>query len=224
MAGTHVKRNRLLAWFGKPVFNCGFWLSGFQIVSILFLFAGVPEFAHAHLMNTGFGPFYDGLAHLFLTPDDLLHVIALALLAGLCGPRFGRAVLFVLPPAWVAGSIGGSLMTVHVTVPMAVTAMITIVLGALVAANIPLPAAAVTGIAVVTGLFDGVRNGIDLSNVESGIMVSAGIACALYITVSVFAGQVTTVRAVWARIAVRVAGSWIAAIGLFMLGWAARGV
>ena len=60
--------------------------------------------AQAHLMNTGFGPFYDGLTHLFVTPEDLLPVIALALLAGLRGPRFGRAVLFVLPVAWLVGS------------------------------------------------------------------------------------------------------------------------
>jgi urease accessory protein len=33
--------------------------------------------AHAHLMNTGFGPFYDGLTHLFVTPEDLPPVIAL---------------------------------------------------------------------------------------------------------------------------------------------------
>jgi len=30
------------------------------------------------------------------------------------------------------------------------------------------------------------------------------------------------VRALWARIAVRVGGSWIAASGLFMLGWVVR--
>ena len=30
-------------------------------------------------------------------------------------------------------------------------------------------------------------------------------------------------RAMWARIAVRVAGSWIATNGLFMLGWAMQG-
>ena len=28
--------------------------------------------AHAHLMSTGFGPFYDGMTHLILSPDDLL--------------------------------------------------------------------------------------------------------------------------------------------------------
>jgi len=33
---------------------------------------------------------------------------------------------------------------------------------------------------------------------------------------------VTTLRAGWTRIAVRVAGSWIAAAGLLMIGWLAR--
>ena len=28
--------------------------------------------AQAHLMNSGFGPFYDGLAHPLISPDDLL--------------------------------------------------------------------------------------------------------------------------------------------------------
>src|SRR5262249_26971571 len=35
--------------------------------------------AHAHLMSTGFGPFYDGLTHLFVTPEDLLLVIGVGL-------------------------------------------------------------------------------------------------------------------------------------------------
>jgi urease accessory protein len=53
-------------------------------------------------------------------------------------------------------------------------------------------------------------------------MGSVGIAGAIFVVVSIFAGQVTSVRALWARIAVRVAGSWIAASGLFMLGWVVR--
>ena len=39
-----------------------------------FVLAGLmslwPQTAHAHLMNTGFGPFYDGVMHLALSPDD----------------------------------------------------------------------------------------------------------------------------------------------------------
>ena len=50
------------------------------------------------------------------------------------------------------------------------------------------------------------------------------VAASLFVVISLLAGQVTSVRATWARIAVRVAGSWIAASGLFMLGWVMQGV
>src|SRR5271166_4350501 len=117
--------------------------------------------AHAHLMNTGFGPFYDGLTHLFVTPEDLLPVIALALLAGLRGPRFGRAVLFALPVAWLVGSAAGLLLAPQVTLPVAET-IVTIALGALLAADCPLPFAAVGGLAILLGLLHGSLNGSEL--------------------------------------------------------------
>ena len=52
---------------------------------------------------------------------------------------------------------------------------------------------------------------------------SVGVAVALFVTVSLLAGQIATVRTASARIVVRVAGSWIAASGLLMLGWSLRG-
>jgi urease accessory protein len=118
----------------------------------------VAPSAQAHLMNTGFGPFYDGLTHLFVTPEDLLPVIALALLAGLRGPRFGRAVLFALPIAWLVGSAAGILLAPQVTLPVAET-IVTIALGALLAADCPLPFAAVGGLAILLGLLHGSLNG-----------------------------------------------------------------
>ena len=51
-------------------------------------------------------------------------------------------------------------------------------------------------------------------------MAAAGVAVALFVAVSLLAGQAASVRTLWARVAVRVAGSWIVAIGLLMLGWA----
>ncbi|MEY2605702.1 MAG: hypothetical protein QOH31_3518 [Verrucomicrobiota bacterium] len=41
-----------------------------------------PAAAHAHLVQTGFGTFYDGVAHIFLTPADLLTRRR----AGFCSP------------------------------------------------------------------------------------------------------------------------------------------
>jgi urease accessory protein len=64
--------------------------------------------AQAHLMNSGFGPFYDGLAHPLISPEDLLPAIAVTLLAGLGGARFGRFVLATLPAAWLAGMAVGA--------------------------------------------------------------------------------------------------------------------
>ena len=189
------------------------WLS-------LLLMIGVPS-AHAHLMNTGLGPFYDGLTHLFVTPEDLLPVIALALFAGLCGPQSGRAVLFILPVAWLAGALVGASSDTPVTLPVT-TAIVTIAFGVLVAADRPLPLRLVVGCAVVLGLLHGSLNGTDLGQQRALGLSIAGVAVALFVIVSLLAGQVTSLRLAWTRIVVRVAGSWIAATGLLMLGWAVR--
>jgi urease accessory protein len=178
--------------------------------------------AHAHLINTGFGPFNDGLTHLFVTPEDLLPVIALALLAGLRGPRFGRAVLFALPVAWLVGSAAGLLLAPPITLPVAET-IVTIALGVLLAADRPLPLALVACLAILLGLFHGILNGSELPKTSSpGEISAAGVAAALFVAVSLLAGQAASMRVRGARLAVRVAGSWIVAIGLLMLGWAMR--
>ena len=180
----------------------------------------VAPSAHAHLMNTGFGPFYDGLAHLFVTPEDLLPVIALGLLAGLRGPRFGRAVLLALPLAWLVASTAGVLLAQQLT-PAAAEIILTIGLGALLAADRPLPLGLVVGLAILLGLIHGILNGSELAKtLSSAQMSNAGVVVALFVSVSLLAGQAASVRVRWARTAVRVAGSWIAAIGLLMLGWA----
>ena len=188
----------------------------------LMTIVAVARPAQAHLMTTGLGPFYDGLTHLLVSPEYLLPMIALALLAGLHGPRFGRAVLFALPAAWLAGSGAGLLVAPHVTVPVA-TAAVTIVVGGMVAAGRPLPLALVTGFAIVVGVLAGGLNGIELVTTGASPLAAAGSAAALFVVVSLVTGQVASVRAAWSRIAVQIAGSWIAAIGLFMLGWAVRG-
>ena len=60
--------------------------------------------AQAHLVTTGVGPFYDGAAHFFLSFEEVLPVLALALLAGLRGPALRPLADRVLPPAWLLGA------------------------------------------------------------------------------------------------------------------------
>ena len=114
------------------------------------------------------------------------------------------------------------MITPQITLPVAET-IVTIALGALVAANCPLSIAAVGGLAILLGLLHGILNGSELPKTNaSGQIFAAGVAAALFVVVSLLAGQAASVRALWTRVAVRVAGSWIVAIGLLMLGWAMR--
>jgi urease accessory protein len=68
----------------------------------------------------------------------------------------------------------------------------------------------------------GFFNGAALERANSSSLAVGGIVCAAFVVVALLAGQVASLQTEWARIMVRVAGSWIGAIGLLMLGWAAR--
>ena len=177
--------------------------------------------AHAHLINSGFGPFYDGMAHPLMSPEDLLPLAAVTLLAGLSGARYGRWLLATLPVAWIAGMTAGWALTVPV-IPSWISAATTALAGALVASDLRLPLAAVIGLGAIVGVPHGLANGTEIAASGSGLVAIAGTACCLAVIVSLLAGQATPLRAQWARLAVRISGSWIAAVGLLMLGWSAR--
>src|SRR4029077_6994071 len=76
-------------------------------LAIAFLALLLPVRAEAHLPALGLGPVYDGIFHLFLSPEDLIPVVALALLAGQRGPAFARRVLWIVPIAWSTGGMIG---------------------------------------------------------------------------------------------------------------------
>lgn len=181
----------------------------------------LPAPAHAHLVTTGLGPLYDGISHLFLSFEDLLPVVALALLAGLNGPKTGRFALFVVSAAWLVGgwmgfAVGSPLL------PGTVTAASFLVLGGLTAADRRLPATAVTALAAVLGLVHGWLNGAGIAEAGREALGIVGIVGAVFVVVALLAAFVVWLRPPWTRIAVRVAGSWIAAIGLLFLGWSLR--
>jgi hydrogenase/urease accessory protein HupE len=153
-----------------------------------------------------------------LSPEDILPVLALALFAGQRGTPHGRRVLFVLPAAWLAGGLLGLAMTTaH---GMTLTFISFLLLGGLLAADAKLSTPAITVLAGVIGLFHGYLNGAGMGRprIRRHLL---GIVFAVLL-VALAASFVVPLRQQWARIAVRVAGSWIAASGLLMLGWAVR--
>ena len=189
------------------------------LVAAALLLAPAPS--HAHLVNTGLGPVYDGVSHFALTPEDLLPALAVALLAGQRGPRAGRLVLFALPTAWfVGGLLGLAIPTIQSAA--AITTLSFLALGGLVAAEARLRPEWVTAVAAVVGLLHGYPNGAAMSQAKLGSLGVVGIVSTLFVTVALAAAMVVAIRAPWGRIAVRVAGSWIVAIGLLLLGWSVR--
>lgn len=181
----------------------------------------LPSPAHAHMASTGLGPFYDGVAHLLISPMDALPIAALALLAGLRGPAWGRDVLLALPAASLAGSVAAAVRVVPSPSPV-VAASLTVALGALVAADVLVSRRAAAAVAVVLGLALGAATGPALGAGSAAMLFVAGGATATFVAVALLAGLVVGLQATAARLAVRVAGSWIAAIALLTLGWALR--
>jgi len=173
-----------------------------------------------HLVTTGLGPFFDGVGHLFLTIEDLLPVIALALLAGLRGPTAGRRVLFLLPTAWLLGGVIG--LTTGAGAPSGLAVVSFVVVGGLLALDAPLNSRAVTGLTIVLGVMHGSMNGAAMSAARNGALELAGVAISLFVVIALAAALVVSLSKPWTRIAVRVAGSWVVATGLLLLGWTLR--
>jgi hydrogenase/urease accessory protein HupE len=182
----------------------------------------LPGDAYAHLVTTGLGPVYDGISHLFVTFDDLLPVLALALLAGLNGPAAGRRALFALPFAWLLGGAAGHASGLAI-LPAGITSLSFLALGILTAADLRLGPAAVAALAATLGVAHGWLNGSSIAAAGREASGLVGIAGAIFLVVALVSALVISLKPPWTRIAVRVAGSWIAAIGLLLLGWTLSG-
>ena len=92
-------------------------------------------------------------------------------------------------------------------------------LGALVALNPPLPTAAVALLAGLFGALHGLLNGAALAVIGAGWTSLLGIAVTVWVIGLLVSAAVVSLQAGWARVAVRVAGSWVAAVGILMFGW-----
>jgi hydrogenase/urease accessory protein HupE len=190
--------------------------------AILFACLLFPLTAEAHLNSTGMGPVYDGLMHFLMSPEDLVPVLALALLSGLRGATYGRRILFVLPAAWLFGGLIG-LAASGSTGSAILSAVWFLLLGGLLAADARLSLRMTTALAALFGLYHGYLNGAGLGLNLTSAAVLLGLIFAAFVLIAIAAAFVVQLKAAWTRIAVRVAGSWIFATGLLLMGWALRG-
>ena len=106
---------------------------------------------------------------------------------------------------------------------VAATALSFLILGGLVAFDRPLSGKVGVGLAVGLGVLHGQMSGVEMGTAGIGIAGLLGAVGCLFVLVSLVTGLVVSLERPWTRIAVRVAGSWIVAVGLLYLGWTLGG-
>jgi urease accessory protein len=72
------------------------------------------------------------------------------------------------------------------------------------------------------GFVHGVSNGVALKE-GSGVLGLIGIMATLFVIIALVSALVVSLKKPWTKIVVRVAGSWVAAMGMLMFGWMMRG-
>lgn len=194
--------------------------------AILFVFlASFAASAQAHSTVKGVGDLYAGLLHVLTGLEHVLPFVALSLLAGQRGLKAqAEAVLLVFPVALMVGA-AAALWLPPVPGLMFFNMASAILLGGLVASAWPLPAALFYGLVVVFGISHGFANGEAISaSMKAYLFILgiglAGLAVLAYGTLMV--DFLLRRKTGWITIAVRVAGSWIAAIGVLVLATAGK--
>jgi hydrogenase/urease accessory protein HupE len=204
-----------------PIFSRRFVPLDFHCLFLALFFALVisPKIAQAHLVTSGAGPFFDGVAHFFVSLDDLLVVVAFSLLSGLLGKTAARGLVLVLPLAWFVGMVLGLSLADWIDGSGWATSFTLLVGGLLLSLSPKLPTWGIVTVAGLIGLLHGSWNGAAMRATETSAIASLGIVTAAGIVALVLSATAVSVKQSWQRIALRVIGSWVAAFGLLALAW-----
>jgi urease accessory protein len=189
-------------------------------VAALLAWIAVPGDAHAHLVNTRLGEFYDGMIHPLTGFEDILPWLALAILAALQGPHRARWLIVAFPLGLMAGGGLWVVMPKLALVP-AIGAALIAVIGLAVAAAVVLPLPVTIGLGALVGLVHGYQNAQAMTGMTDYLLFLLGVTAIGYLSVTlVSAVAIAFLRGSggWRAIALRASGSWVAAIGIMAFG------
>ncbi len=177
-----------------------------------------PTEALAH-GSIAIGDFYSGLLHPVSHTEQALAIVALGLLAGQMSAEVSWPTARAFVVSVLAGSVLGLLDLGLSLSPLVVTLSL-VVLGALVAVRVELPAKLTVGLALFFGLSVGYANGSQmLANLRMPVFYVGGLTVCVGLLLLYSVQVVRRFRTFWFQTAVRVLGSWIAAAGVLMLAF-----
>ena len=138
------------------------------------------------------------------------------------GAATGRRLVVALTLAWGAGvGVGFGVVQGPWEFPVA-TAGVILLLGVANLFRIRIPSAALVAATALVGLARGVMNGAAARAADGQWLSVFGIVMGVFVLVTLLSAFSMWLERRRAAVVCRVAGSWIAAIGLLMLGWEIR--
>lgn len=174
----------------------------------------IPSVADAHPIK-GVGDFYAGMLHPLTALEFLLPWIALALFAGQQGRKAALLTLGIFPLALMSGAVLALIVPLPAWVPEINLALIPL-LGLGVALALSCPSIVTALLVTVVGLLHGLANGSEITAAMSPWRFIPGLAAVAILVLTYGIGLVRSLEKPWTGIAVRVAGSWIAAAGIMV--------
>lgn len=144
-------------------------------------------------------------------------IIALSLLAGQQRAKRARWVVLLFPLGLLCGAAIASFAGPSEYVAW-INKISFVVLGILAAAQVRLPLSGLAAIALFFGATHGYENTADVPQTVAMQMFLPGLLMSGLALVAIVAAIAVSLDHPWQKIAVRVAGSWIAAIGLLIIG------
>lgn len=184
------------------------------------------DVACAHVASAQAGAFYAGLLHPLTAPEHVLPMLALGLLAGQRVLNESQGVLL----AFVVALAAGAGLAPSGTAPGWISLLNVgslVVIGGLVATAWRWPTALLYALALGFGATHGYANGAALPLDGSPPIFVLGLVAAALLTTGyglVVSDALRRLKPNWPRVAVRVAGSWVAAVGILVLGMGGKGL
>jgi urease accessory protein len=186
------------------------------IVAVAGIAALSPVPAFAHPMQ-GVGDFYAGMLHPVVTIETVLPIVALSLLAGQQRRKTAIHLLAAFPAALIVGAILASLRDAPSSLGV-LQLILTAGFGIMVAFARRVPSRLLVALGAVLGISAGWTNAAELVGQASRFRFMAGLAVVGLLLLVYGNGLVRNLNREWTQIAVRVVGSWIAAVSILVLG------
>lgn len=178
--------------------------------------------AHAHLTVEGVGELANGALHPLMTPAHALVIFSLGLLLGQQVPLDFKTPMRIFAPVSAAAllfTLSGRVTEVYqpVLIVIALTAAI------LVALEIKIPSWAGVALCAAAAVGIGLDSAVDTGSTVGVLKTLAGTWLSLNAAVFYLAVCASNAEdRKWARVGIRVLGSWIIAIALMVLAFSLR--